>query len=193
MSAACSTSTSHQPDPPTPWRQRHPPDGGLLALQLVRTPPLLGLVDGLRAHPERSSDLRPRRSIGPGRQPQQIKDIRERGLGVSHVLQSVQGLLRSAPNALQVLDHSAQSPAGVGPFFGAHVNRYCRSTPTVKVPGTSIRVVDSICDTTFLNSALTRVGSALGRYSRVRYRSTTKKKRPRAAPTAGVVDDIRGN
>jgi hypothetical protein len=81
----------------------------------------------------------------------------------------------------------------VAGFFGAHVNGYCRQAPTTTTPSASSHVYPGTCNRAFLNSRLMRVASSLFDVSGFPYRPTTEKKRPRAAPTAGVMDDIRGN
>jgi hypothetical protein len=140
MSAACSVSTSHQPDPPPPWGQRHPPDRGFLAFELVGSAPLLGLVHGLAADPEGVGDLGPRGSLRPGRQRQQVENIGERRSGVSHVLQRPQRPLRAALGAGEQLGRLADPPPRVTAFGGAHVNRCCHQERGAPVGCSSIGI-----------------------------------------------------
>lgn len=166
--------------------------GAVLGLQLdVRLVAAVGLLSGLSGDVQGGADLCPGGSLAAGCDGQQIPCICQRVLGVSHRFQGVQWPLRAASDPLQVLDHSTESPACVAGLVGGHVNGYCRSAPTGIAPESSISLDASICDTRFLDSTSTRVGSRAGCFSDVRYRPTTEKKRPRAAPTAGVMDDIR--
>jgi hypothetical protein len=140
MSAACSVSSSQQPDPPPSWGQRHPPHGGFLTFQLVRAAPLLGLVHGLAADPERSGDLGPRGSFGPGRQRQQVEHIGEGRLGVSHVFQGRQGPLRASLGASEQVGRLTDPPPCVTAFGGAHVNRCCHQKRGASVGCSSIGI-----------------------------------------------------
>ncbi len=195
LDSRLSLRASPQPptEPTTTLRHRQSPHAGLLALELVPPAALIGLMYGLPADSQCVSDLGPGSALATGRGRQQISYICQRVLGVSHLSQGVQRSLRATQSPRQILDHRPGPHPRMSALVGAHVNGYCRSAPTVIRAIASIPIGGSICDTLFPNLPYSRVGSRSNDYSRVRYRTTTKKKRPRAAPTAGVVADIRGN
>lgn len=167
---------------------RHAPRAGIGALLGVRLVVPVGLLDGLTADAECVADLGPGGSVAAGGGGQKIACIGECVLGVSHRFQGFQGPLRTPLRGGKALDRSAYSVARCGGFLGAHVNGYWHRSLTVEAALPSIAVDGTICDTSFPYSAASRVGSSLSDISAIRYRPTTEKKRPRAAPTAGVMD-----
>lgn len=174
------------------WRQVPYPDrfGALLGLDLAAA---VGLLGGLSGHAERSTDLGPGDSVAACSCGQKISCICECVLGVSHGFQGLQGPLWTALGATEALDRSTDAVARCGAFLGRHVNGYCPGAPTGSARYAQFRLRPSTCDTSFPNSASMRVGPCDFDSSAFRYGPTTEKKRPRAAPTAGVVDGIRCN
>ena len=181
-------------EPASSWCRGHLPHSGLDSSRFpVPQVPAVGLLDGLAADPERLADLAPGRAFPACCRGQQIPRICQCVLGVSHRLQGIQRPLGASQGRGQFVERSAYPPPCVARLFGAHVNAYCDPAPTELPPLASTPLASGICDTHFPNSLSMRVGSLLFDRSGFRYRLTTEKKRPRAAPTAGVMDDIRGN
>lgn len=181
------------PEPGTSLGERQVPLLRFLSGCFEVVAPGLGLPGCLSADPQRGADLLPGRAFGSGGVDQEIRCSAQCLVGVSDPCEVVQRPLSAALHPVEGLDGPADFPASVGALGGAHVNGYCRPGPTaISVPA-STPVSRSICDTAFLTSCRPRVGASIPGRSGIAYRLTTKKKRPRAAPTAGVVDDIRGH
>jgi hypothetical protein len=172
---------------------RHAPSEVLSSSLVVRLVASVGLVGGLAGDAQGVADLGPGSALAAGGDGQEVARICQRVLGVSHRFQGVQGPLGTSQRRSQPVEHPADPPTRVAGFFGAHVNGYCRQAPTTTTPSASSHVYPGTCNRAFLNSRLMRVASSLFDVSGFPYRPTTEKKRPRAAPTAGVMDDIRGN
>lgn len=178
---------------PASWSGRHAPSevlGSSLDVHLVAS---VRLVGGLARDTQRDADLVPGSALAAGCDGQEIARIRQRVLGVSHRFQGVQRSLGATQRRSEPFQHSADSPTRMTGFLGTHVNGYCRQAPTSPTTNVSTTISRSTCYRQFMDSRISRVASPFSADSAFRYRPTTEKKRPRAAPTAGVLDDIRGN
>lgn len=193
MGAGSSRASEWPGESATAWRWGHAPLSCQGSLLLGLHIAAVGLLDGLAADPQGGTDLGPRRTVATGCSSEQISGICQRVLGVSNRLKCLQGPLRATQDRRQRLDSATNPPARISALFGAHVNAYCRRSPTGNQRHPTTLIAGSICDTTFSWHPSRRVASSISDHSGIRYRLTTEKKRPRAAPTAGVVDDIRGN
>jgi hypothetical protein len=198
---------SSQPptEPTSTLRQRHAPHAGFLALEVMPPAPLVGLVDGLPADSQGVPDLGPGSAVATGCRGQQIANICQGFLGVSHLLERFQRLLRSSQGARQVLDHPAQSRPRVGAFFGAHVNGYWQRPRTAANGFASIPInrpkaanccKHSICGKE-VNGApfgdIPTPGDYVRPHGPIFGSNQPKKETPQELQLLGVVDDIRGN
>ena len=198
---------SSQPptEPTSTLGQRHAPDAGVLALEVVSPAPLVGLVNGLPADAQGVPDLGPGSAVATCCRGEQIANVCQGFLGVSHLAKRVQRLLRASLGARQVLDHPAQSRPCVGAFFGAHVNGYWQRPRTAAHVLPSIPIdrgkpanccKHSICGKE-VNGAPFGDISIPGDYVRPRDpifgSNQPKKETPQERQLLGVVDDIRGN
>lgn len=172
---------------------RHTPNEVLSSSLDVHLVASVGLVGGLAGDTQGIADLSPGSTLAAGCDGQEIPRICQRVLGVSHRFQGIQGPLRTSQRRSEPIHHPTDPPARVAGFLGAHVNGYCRDTPTAIPPGSSTCLYASTCNRVILNSLQSRVASSYFDGPGFLYGPTTEKKRPRAAPTAGVMDDIRGN
>lgn len=195
-----------QPTEPTPpFGYRESPHARFLALELVLPAPLLGLVHGLPADPEGLTDLCPGRAVAAGCAGQQIANICQGVLGVSHLPQRVQRPLRATQGPRQVLDHPAGPQPRMGALFGAHVNGYWQPPRTPECTNASIPVALLIaancCKQTIsrkeANGAPSRDTSTRSDYvspsDPISGPDQSKKETPQERQLLGVVDDIRGN